>query len=102
MKSYSEYLALTGAPAAIARRQPRIPSDGTIPHEVVTLMASNGWSIVRAWREYLGITQVDMAARLGIRQPSYAAMESADANPRKSTRERLAAALGVHFDQIDV
>ncbi|HEY9274684.1 MULTISPECIES: helix-turn-helix transcriptional regulator [Achromobacter] len=99
---YSEYLALTGAPAAIARRPPRIPADGTIPHEVVTLMTSNGWSIVRSWREYLGITQVDMAARLGIRQPSYAAMESADANPRRSTRERIAAALGVHFDQIDV
>ncbi|MGS1006985.1 helix-turn-helix domain-containing protein [Achromobacter anxifer] len=93
---------MTEAPAAIARRRPRIPADGTIPHEVVTLMTGNGWSIVRAWREYLGITQVDMATRLGIRQPSYAAMESADANPRKSTRERLAAALGVHFDQIDV
>jgi len=99
---YSEYLILTGVKAALSKRPPRVPPDGTIPHEVVALMTGNGWSVVRAWREYLGITQIDMAIRLGIRQPSYAAMESPDSNPKRSTRERIAAALGVHFDQIDV
>lgn len=79
-----------------------IPADDTIPHEVVMLMSGNDWSIMRAWREYLGITQNDMAIRLGIRQPSYAAMEAPGAKPRKSTRERIAAALGVQFDQVDV
>ncbi len=79
-----------------------IPADGTIPHEVVMLMSGNGWSIARAWREYLGVTQTDMAIRLGIRQPSYAAMEAPGANPRRSTRKRIAAALGIQFDQIDV
>lgn len=99
---YAEYLALTGTPPAQAKHAPRIPADGTIPHEVVSLMAGNGWSIVRAWREYLGITQVEIASRLGIRQPSYAAMEAPSAKTKKATRERIAAAMGVQLDQIDV
>jgi DNA-binding XRE family transcriptional regulator len=97
---YSEYLALTGTKASPAR--PRVPADGTVPHEVVMLMSDNDWSIIRAWREYLGITQVEMAARLDIRQPSYAAMEAQGARTKRITRERIAAALGVQFDQIDV
>lgn len=99
---YAEYLALTRTRARPARRPARVPADSSIPHEVVALMSGNGWSIVRAWREYLDITQIDIATRLGIRQPSYAAMEAPDANPRKSTRERIAAALGIQFDQLDV
>lgn len=96
---YSEYLALTGAKGTPA---PRVPADGTIPHEVVTLMSDNDWGIIRAWREYLGITQIEMAARLGIRQPSYAAMEAQGARTKRITRERIAEALGLQFDQIDV
>ncbi|CAB3678659.1 helix-turn-helix domain-containing protein [Achromobacter pestifer] len=99
---YSEYLALTGNRPTLSHRPPRVPTDGTIPHEVVSLMANNGWGIVRAWREYLGVTQVQMASRLGIRQPSYAAMEAPAAKIKKITRERIANALGVQFDQIDV
>jgi len=100
---YAEYLALTGSPPmAVAKQPPRVPADGTIPHEVVSLMAGNDWSIVRAWREYLGVTQVEMASRLGIRQPSYAAMEAPGAKTKKITRERIAVALGVQFDQIDI
>lgn len=99
---YAEYLALTGDQHAIPHPHPRIPADGTIPHEVVSLMANNGWSILRSWREYLGLTQVQMASRLGIRQPSYATMEAPGARTKKVTRERIANALGVQFDQIDV
>lgn len=98
---YAEYLALTGA-RSVAARNPRIPADGTIPHEVVILMSDNDWSTIRAWREYLGVTQVEMASRLHIRQPSYAAMEAPGAKTKKATRERIAAALGIQFDQIDV
>jgi len=99
---YAEYLELTRAHPAPVRTHPRIPADGSIPHEVVLLMTENDWSIIRAWREYLGVTQTEMAARLEIRQPSYAAMEANDARPRKATRQRIAAALGLQFDQLDV
>jgi len=52
----------------------RIPSDCTMPHEVMRLAVKNGWSMMRVWREHLGLTQAEMAGRLEIRQPSYAAM----------------------------
>jgi len=97
---WDDYLALT-----VPRAQPdlrRIPADGTIPHEVIVRMTESDCSIIRAWREYLGLTQTEIAARLGIRQPSYAGMEAPGARIRKSTRERIAAALGVAFDQVDV
>lgn len=98
---YAEYLALTRKQDAPDQQDVRIPADGTVPHEVMLLMTENGWSIIRAWREYLGVTQVEMAARLDIRQPSYASMEAPDARPRKATRKRIAAALGLQLDQID-
>lgn len=98
---YAEYVELTRTYVAPARPDTRIPADGTIPHEVVLLMTENEWSLIRAWREYLGVTQMEMAARLDIRQPSYAAMEATEARPRKATRERIAAALGLQFDQVD-
>ncbi len=99
---YAECLELTRAHDAPVRSDARIPADGSIPPEVVLRMTENDWSIIRAWREYLGVTQTEMAARLDIRQPSYAAMEANNARPRKATRERIAAALGLQFDQLDV
>jgi len=96
---WEDYLVLT---APRMQQGIRIPVDGTIPHEVIVRMTENDCSIIRAWREYLGLTQTDMAARMGIRQPSYANMEAPGARIRRSTRERIAAALGVSFDQVDV
>ncbi|NYT61144.1 helix-turn-helix transcriptional regulator [Alcaligenaceae bacterium] len=94
---YDEYLKLTG------ERNPsgRIPADGTTPHEVMRLCVKNDWSMIRAWREHLGLTQAEMARRLEIRQPSYAAMESTDAKPKKITRERIAAAMEISLEQLD-
>jgi DNA-binding XRE family transcriptional regulator len=66
-----------------------------------TKMVNKAWSIIRAWREYLGITQSEMANRLEIRQPTYVGMEAPDARPRKSTRLRIATAMGLHPDQLD-
>ncbi len=99
---YAEYLALIGKAPRAAAKSPRIPADDTIPHEVVSMMVDNEWSVVRAWREYLGFTQADMATRLSVRQPTYATMEAPGARPRRSTRERLAAALGVSIEQLSV
>lgn len=68
---------------------PRVPIDDTIPHEVIKLHVENDWSMVRAWREYLGVTQVEMAQRLEVRQPTYANMESVDARPEKRQSHAL-------------
>ena len=95
---YAEYLELTRKRRP---RNPRIPADGTIPHEVVQMTFKNGWSLIRAWREYLGVTQNEMAAHLGIRQPSYSAMEAPEGRPKKATKQRIADALGILYDQVD-
>ena len=94
---YDEYLALIDNQPKV---KPRIPADDSVPHEVMRLQVKNDWSLIRAWREHLGITQTEMATRLGIRQPSYAAMEAVDANLKKSTRERIATALDLSLEQI--
>lgn len=93
---YEDYLQLAG----LNKPAGRIPADDSIPHEVMRLHVKNDWSLIRAWREHLGITQAEMARRLEIRQPSYAAMEAPDAKPKKATRERIAAAMGVSLEQI--
>ncbi len=71
-----------------------------IPHEVVSATV-DGVTPLRAWREYLGLTQVEVATRLGISQSAYAQQESSE-KLRKSTREKIAAALGIADAQVDV
>ena len=72
---------------------------GMIPHDVVSRTV-DGATPIRAWREHLGITQTDMAARLGISQSAYAQQEGSE-RLRKSTREKIAAALGITEQQLD-
>ena len=73
---------------------------GLIPNEVVNLMFDgDGMSIARAWREHLGLTQAELATRAGISQAGLAQMEAAR-NPRKATRIKLAAALGLDREQL--
>ena len=45
-------------------------------------------------REELNISQTEMAAAMGIKQPTLAKMEQADNDPRLSTQKRYVAALG--------
>ena len=45
-------------------------------------------------REELNISQTEMAAAMGINQPTLAKMEQADNDPRLSTLKRYVAALG--------
>lgn len=71
-----------------------------IPHEVVSRIV-DGASPIRAWREHLGLTQEDVAKRMGISQPAYAQQETV-AKPRKATREKIAAAFGIKADQLEL
>ncbi len=71
-----------------------------IPQEVVELMHLEDKSLIRAWREHLGLSQREVAGRMGVSQPAYAKMESRDATPRVATLKKIAAALGVEWEQI--
>jgi ribosome-binding protein aMBF1 (putative translation factor) len=107
---YEEYLALTKGEGADDRED--ILSDAeieavrndqhTIPDEVVGMMLKNKFSIIRAWREYFGLTQRDVAKAMNISQPVYARMELCRVNLRISTLRRIAKALGIDAAQLDV
>lgn len=71
-----------------------------IPYEVANLAIDNDWSALRAWREHLGLTQAEVAARLGISQSAYSQQENRELL-RKATREKFATALGLHPEQLN-
>ena len=91
---YDEYLSLV-------HNSPRIPAGDAVPHEVVSLMIENDWSMLRAWREYLGFTQKEVADRAGITQAALSQMENGDQKMRKATREKLATAIGLTPEQMN-
>lgn len=73
---------------------------GTIPHEVVEKVIKQGLSLAKAWREHLGLTQQEVAKRLGISQASLSQIEKPDKKLRGSTITKLAQALGLHPEQL--
>lgn len=73
--------------------------EGLIPHDVVSATV-DGIMPMKAWREYLGLTQAEVAGRLEITQAAFAQLENST-KPRKSTLRRVAAALGLAFEQLD-
>jgi DNA-binding XRE family transcriptional regulator len=90
---YEEY-------AAVFRDTVDSTEESTIPHEVVQRVLKEQISPVRAWREYLGLTQAEIARRLGISQPAYAQMETPERNCRVATVKKLATALGITLEQL--
>lgn len=84
---YDDYLAITG-------------TNELIPHEVVSKIV-DGVTPIKAWREYLNLTQEEVAAKLNISQAAYAQQESVS-NPRKATREKIATVLGITLEQLDI
>ncbi|MHB8989298.1 MAG: helix-turn-helix domain-containing protein [Desulfobulbia bacterium] len=73
--------------AQVKPKTPRIPEGDYIPHELVGLHAQDGIPFARAWREYLGLTQAEVAERAGITQSALSQMESGEAKLRKATRK---------------
>lgn len=73
----------------------------TIPHKVVELSVLGNKSPVRAWREYKGLLQKQIADALGISQAAYSQMEKPDANLRPETIEKIARILEIDPEQLD-
>jgi len=87
---YEEYLELTGEAA----------DEVTIPLEVSKIATLEDKSLIRAWREYLDLTQEQVAARAGVSRAAYSQMEARDARPRRATLGKIAQALGVRVEQL--
>ena len=77
-----------------------VPEGDLIPHEVVGLTLKKGFSMARAWREYLELTQKEVSERMGITQAALSQMESGEKRLRKSTLEKMAVALGLSVEQL--
>jgi DNA-binding XRE family transcriptional regulator len=75
-------------------------TDVWIPHEVVKANAINGVSMIRAWREYFGMTQQELAQRAGMTQPALARLEKSDSKPRIGTLKKIAAAMDITIEQL--
>ena len=90
---YADYLAAFGH----AISPPKV--DDTVPHEVMRYILREDYSLARAWREYLGLTQDEVATKMGITQSALAQIETSS-KPRKATRQKLALALGINVEQL--
>lgn len=77
-----------------------IHSSPTIPHEVVGMEIMQGYSLPRAWREYLDLTQEEVAKRMGITQAALSQIEQPGKKLRRATLEKLAEALDLHPEQL--
>jgi ribosome-binding protein aMBF1 (putative translation factor) len=72
-----------------------------VPNEVVERVIMGKLTPIRAWREHLGMTQAEVAARMAISQAAFAQFEASTARPRPSTLRRVAQALGIQLEQLD-
>ena len=75
-------------------------TDVWIPHEVVKANVVNGVSMIRAWRDYLGLTQKELAKRAGMTQPALARLEKSDSKPRIGTLRKISAAMEINLEQL--
>ncbi|MBA4502303.1 helix-turn-helix domain-containing protein [Marinobacterium marinum] len=85
---YDEYLVLLRA------------NQRHLPARVVEMQTEGGLSRIAAWRSYRGMSQSELAERLGITQSSVARLERVDVTPRQRTLERVAIALGCTVEQL--
>ena len=87
---YDEWMRLTG------KEEDQV----YIPHEVVGYQIKEGLSLIASWRKFKGLTQGELAEKLGIKQPSVAQIEKLDAKPRPKTLKKISKALGVSVEQL--
>mgnify|MGYP006290981279 CR=1 FL=1 len=67
-----------------------------LPNEVVKAHAIDGKTILRAWREFKGLTQQEMANRMNISQSAYSQIERSE-KPHENTIRKAALALRIDW-----
>jgi DNA-binding XRE family transcriptional regulator len=75
------------------------PVETTIPFEVVRAKL-DGVHPLKAWREYRGITQLQLSSRSGVGRDLIAQIETGKKQGGVTTLERLARALGVPIEAL--
>ncbi|MBU5635792.1 helix-turn-helix transcriptional regulator [Geomonas sp. Red69] len=73
-----------------------------IPQAVVEAHVLHDMSLIKAWREELGLTQDELARRLNVSQAAVAKFEQPNARPRMATLRKIAVALGITIEQLHI
>lgn len=71
-----------------------------IPSNVVNMVFDNNYSPAQAWREYLNLSQVEVANRIGISQSAYSQYEKSQ-KLRKTTQIKIAEAIHIKPERLD-
>ena len=77
-----------------------VKNNSLIPNEVVWKAIDKNYSLIRAWREYLSLTQKHVADIIGISQSAYAQLEKKDKKLRSETIQKIASALNLFPEQL--
>lgn len=113
MKTLTEYQTILhdGVPAFVLvpfaefqRVKPMLEQNAiknAIPQEVVEAHVLHDVPLIRAWREYLNLTQDAVADLAGMKQSALARLERGEGKPRKATLKKLADAMGLTITQIE-
>ena len=115
MKTHIDYQTIDyqGNPAFVLiprdefkRIRPLLDGDKTrpigIPQAVVEAHLLREIPMIRAWRDHIGITQRELAARIGVSQAAVAKLEKPTAKPRRATLAKIDEALGISVEILDV
>ena len=89
---YAQYLELSN--------NKKINIETGVPSKVVNMVFDNNYSPVQAWREYLKLSQIEVANRIGISQSAYSQYEKSQ-KLRKATRIKIANALKIKPELLD-
>ena len=72
-----------------------------IPHEVVKRNTLDDVPMIKAWREYLGMTQGELAKEACMLQPEIAKIECRGANVGQPSLIKIAGAMGLTLEQLE-
>lgn len=73
-----------------------------LPGEVCDIMHSENVSLQAAWRILRGLSQQEVADKLGISQSAVSQLEALDSRPQKRTRESWRRSTAVSREQISL
>jgi len=73
-----------------------------LPASVCDIMDKEKVSLQAAWRILRGLSQQEVADKLGVSQSAVSQLEAIDSRPQKRTREKLAAIYGCTQEQISL
>ena len=93
---WDEYQAL------VKNQLPPDESNVRFPEEVVRAHLLHDETLIKAWREYLGFTQTELAEKAGMQQSTLARLETGKTSPRKATLAKLAKAMDISVEHLIV